>query len=150
MFNWVLNARSRNVWKFDIGLASPLHCVKSVRIRSYSGPHFSVIPDQNKSEYGHLLHSVSVKRFITDNFDFWVIWLINWLNKKFISFFYLTKCRYLRSLSTFIKSFNPLSVNPTKCSLPTNCLRVFEHFLVFVLKGLTIIRKNWVLNKISF
>ena len=46
---------------------SKLHCVKCVRIRSYSGPHFSAFglnterysvrmrenADQNNSEYGH-------------------------------------------------------------------------------------------------
>ena len=35
------------------------HCVKSVRIRSYSGPHFPAFGlnmDQNNSEYGHFLH----------------------------------------------------------------------------------------------
>ena len=51
------------------------HCVKSVRIRSYSGPYSvrkirSISPnsvrmlgntDQNNSEYGHFLRSVSQK-----------------------------------------------------------------------------------------
>ena len=35
------------------------HCVKSVRIRSYSAPHFpasGLNMDQNNSEYGHFLH----------------------------------------------------------------------------------------------
>ena len=54
-------------------LGRPYHCVKSVRIRSYSGPHFSHIfriqsecgnceknEDQNNSEYGHFLRSVYV------------------------------------------------------------------------------------------
>ena len=37
------------------------HCLKSVRIRSYSGPHFPafrLITDQNNSEYGHFSRSV--------------------------------------------------------------------------------------------
>ena len=43
------------------------------------------------------------------------------------------------------KMFNPLSVNPTKCSntlkqfvgrFPTNCLSVFDHFVGLALKGL--------------
>ena len=35
-----------------------IHCVKHVRIRSYSGPHFSrIFPGQNNSEYGHFLRS---------------------------------------------------------------------------------------------
>ena len=43
------------------------HCVKSVHIRSYSGPHFPAFglntvrmqekADQNNSEYGHFLRS---------------------------------------------------------------------------------------------
>ena len=42
-------------------------------------------------------------------------------------------------------SVNPLSVNPTKWSnrlkhfvgnLPTNCLSVFDHFVILALKGL--------------
>ena len=36
------------------------HCVKSVRIRSYSGPHFppfGLNMDQNNSKYGHFLRS---------------------------------------------------------------------------------------------
>ena len=50
------------------------HCVKSVRIRSYSGPHFllRISPysvqirenaDQNNSEYGHFLRSESFHIF---------------------------------------------------------------------------------------
>ena len=39
------------------------HCVKSVRIQSYSGPHFPAFgmrenANQNNSEYGHFLFSV--------------------------------------------------------------------------------------------
>ena len=37
------------------------HCVKSVRIRSYTGPYSVRMrenTDQNKSEYGHFLRSV--------------------------------------------------------------------------------------------
>ena len=33
-----------------------LHCIKSVRIRSYSGPHFSAF-GLNNSEYGHFSRS---------------------------------------------------------------------------------------------
>ena len=46
------------------------HCIKRVRIRSYSGPHFPIFglntpysdpmrenADQNNSEYGHILRS---------------------------------------------------------------------------------------------
>ena len=61
------------------------HCVKSVRIRSYSGPHFPAFglnterygisphsvrmrenADQNNSEYGHFLCSENVSRFIVE------------------------------------------------------------------------------------
>ena len=37
-----------------------MHCVKSVRIRSYTGSNFSALglnTDQNNSEYGHVLRS---------------------------------------------------------------------------------------------
>ena len=37
-----------------------MHCVKSVRIRSYSGPYFHAFTlntDQNNSEYGHFSRS---------------------------------------------------------------------------------------------
>ena len=46
---------------------------------------------------------------------------------------------------------NPLSASPTKWSntlkqfvrnFPTNCLSVFDHFVILVLKGLTAIVKN--------
>ena len=33
-----------------------VHCVKTVRIRSYSGPYFQVF-GLNNSEYGHFLRS---------------------------------------------------------------------------------------------
>ena len=39
------------------------HCVKSVRIRSCSGPHFSAFElntDQINSEYGHVLRNATV------------------------------------------------------------------------------------------
>ena len=48
------------------------------------------------------------------------------------------------------KLINPLSANPTKCSntlkqfvgkLPTNCLGVFDHFVILALKGLTNIHR---------
>ena len=41
-------------------LPHSLHCVKSVRIWSYSGPYFPAFrlnTDQNNSEYGHFLRS---------------------------------------------------------------------------------------------
>ena len=40
-----------------------LRCVKSVRIRSYSGPYSVRMwknTDQNNTEYGHFLHSVII------------------------------------------------------------------------------------------
>ena len=52
-------------------ITANLHCVKSVRIRSCSGPYFPAFglnrerygenTDQNNSEYRHILRSVSVK-----------------------------------------------------------------------------------------
>ena len=43
-----------------------VHCVKSVRIWSYSGPYFPAFglnTDQNNSEYGHFSRSDSNNRF---------------------------------------------------------------------------------------
>ena len=50
-----------NMFKQPLSKKS-IHCVKSVRIRSYSGPHFPVFglrknADQNSSEYGHFSRS---------------------------------------------------------------------------------------------
>ena len=48
---------------FDV--TSLLHRVKSVRVRSYSGPYFPAIglnTDQNNTEYGHFLRSVGLLR----------------------------------------------------------------------------------------
>ena len=42
------------------------HCVRSVRIRSYSGPYSVRIrenTDQNNSEYRHISHSVNFTSF---------------------------------------------------------------------------------------
>ena len=60
-----INAEWRNYDRNGKDICS--HCVKNVRIRSYSGPHFSafglnterygVDADQNNSEYGHFLRS---------------------------------------------------------------------------------------------
>ena len=45
---------------------------------------------------------------------------------------------------------NPLSANTTKWSntlkLPTNCLSVFDYFVILALKGLTIIAKLCILG----
>ena len=47
----------------------------------------------------------------------------------------------------FMIQFNPLSANPTKWSntlkqfvgnWPTNCLSVFDHFVILALKGLSV------------
>ena len=45
---------------FVIEIIYPLHCMKSVRILSFSGPHFPAFAlnaDQKNSEYGHYLGS---------------------------------------------------------------------------------------------
>ena len=47
---------------YPISSERALHCVKSVRIRIYSGPHFSAFvqnTDQNNSEYGQFLLRIS-------------------------------------------------------------------------------------------
>ena len=49
----------------DFVISGIFHCVKSARIRSYSGPYFPALglnTDQNKSEYGHFLPSVCFVR----------------------------------------------------------------------------------------
>ena len=46
------------------------HCVKSVRIRSYSGPFLVRMQentDQNNSEYGHFSRSVRTTHYIPSN-----------------------------------------------------------------------------------
>ena len=48
-------------------LLDEVHCVKSVRIQSYSGPHFPPVrmrekTDQSNSEYGHFLRSGSAPK----------------------------------------------------------------------------------------
>ena len=48
------------------------HCVKRVRIRSYSGPYSVQMPentDQNNSEYAPFLRSVNYNSFFTTNLD---------------------------------------------------------------------------------
>ena len=54
--------------------------------------------------------------------------------------------------------FNPLSANPTRWSntlkqflgkLPTNCLRVFAHFVRLALKGLTLVNLHDSLLAVS-
>ena len=57
------------------------HCVKNVRIRSYSGPHFPAFglntenTDQNNSEYGHFSCSVSndKKQRRKKQISFWIL-----------------------------------------------------------------------------
>ena len=60
------------------------HCVKSVRIRSYSGPHFPAFglnTDQNNSEYGHFFTQWNVMISFTSRKQF-----INWRNWE-VNFF---------------------------------------------------------------
>ena len=48
------------IFLFSITFINSTHCVKSVGIRSYSGPYFPAFglnADQNNSEYGHFLRS---------------------------------------------------------------------------------------------
>ena len=58
------------------------HCVKSVRIRSYSGPHFPAFglnTDQNNSEYGHFFTQWNVMISFTSRKQFihWRNWEVN-------------------------------------------------------------------------
>ena len=80
-----LNKKILALDRYQWYCTSVFHCVKSVRIRSYSGPHFSRIfphsdwirrdflriqsecgknPDQNNAEYGHVLRSFNYPKFI--------------------------------------------------------------------------------------
>ena len=67
----------QNFWKTAFekfeGKCSALHCVKSVHIRSYSGPYFPTFgltvrmrenAGQNNSEYGHFLSSVRLMKYL--------------------------------------------------------------------------------------
>ena len=63
------------------------HCVKRVHIRSYSGPYFITFllnKDQNNSEYGHFLRSVSSA---TDHLGYWQTKkiLFRYKNKVFVT-----------------------------------------------------------------
>ena len=53
-----------------------VHCMKSVRIRSYSGPYFPAFglnADQNNSEYGHFLRSGESYLFVEINEDTFIV-----------------------------------------------------------------------------
>ena len=61
------------------------------------------------------------------------------------TFHEITKLTYMK-ISKIKSKINPLSANPTKWSnilkqfvgnLPTNCLSVFDHFVILTLKGLS-------------
>ena len=112
------------------------HCVKKVRIRNYSGPHFNAFG----IEYLRIQ-----TLFMQWNVPFWRYSQIMWP---------IADCSLTQSLFTYLEHcsnppFNPLSANITKWSnalkqfvgnLPTNCLSVFDHFVGVALKGLTQIR----------
>ena len=54
--NWAEGNKSSSL----VSEISDMHCVKSVRIRSYSSPYFPAFglnTDQNNSKYGHFLRS---------------------------------------------------------------------------------------------
>ena len=69
-----LVGKSQKLSQESMTFLSNLHCVKSVRIRSYSGPYFHAFglitgrmrenTDQNNSEYGHFSHSVNDSNLI--------------------------------------------------------------------------------------
>ena len=83
----------------------PVHHAKSVRIRSYSGPHYSVRmrenADQNNSEYGHFLRSVpcrkETKMPTTQRFQlinkvilYWLNWFTAFMLKRSLFFVVIT------------------------------------------------------------
>ena len=64
VFHHTFYVAARLVQCFILSNACPFDCVKSVHIRSYSGPYFPAFGlrmreniDQNNSEYGHFLRS---------------------------------------------------------------------------------------------
>ena len=86
---------------------------------------------------------------------FLVLVTVNFL-EAFLKRSFMSKyCWYKKTFgNSFIysNSFNPLSVNPRKCSnilkqfdgcWPTNCLSVFDHFVGLTLKGLRTPASSW-------
>ena len=60
-FKLIILARPSRNSSYSTPSFGEFHCVKSVRIRSYSGPYsvrMQENTDQNNSEYGHFSHSV--------------------------------------------------------------------------------------------
>ena len=61
------SVKSRTIIDLLLVLGSLLHCVKSVRIRSFSGPYFPTFglnTDHKNSEYGHFLRGVTSHNFL--------------------------------------------------------------------------------------
>ena len=97
----------------------------------------------------------------------WMIgpyYTVNWWNnfKVFVGFLFLLRfnCRHnaIFQLKVLGIPFNPLSTNITKWSntlkqfiskLPTNCLSVFDHFMILALEGLKNIKvlEIWLFEK---
>ena len=144
-------------WSYD---TSKQHCIKSVRIRSYSGPHFPAFglntefcispysvqmrenADQNNSEYGHFFCAVQYSSHIQHWWEFCSYWNANPFNASFndnaefrTQYFLRLECEY--------SVINLLRANPTRWSntlkqfvgnFPTNCLIVFDHFVRLALR----------------
>ena len=76
---------------------SRLHCVKSVRIQSYSGPYFRAFElntDQNNSKYGNFLCSVNPTN--------WLIQFLREISSNIIyDHYFLRKFRKCQSSSIF-------------------------------------------------
>ena len=68
-------------------LAVNYHCVKSIRVRSYSGTYFAAFrlnSDENNSEYGHFLRGVFLRKTIHHRcFTKFEIPLCKWSSIKF-------------------------------------------------------------------
>ena len=61
------SVKSRTIIDLLLVLGSLLHCVKSVRIRSFSGPYFPAFglnTNHKNSEYGHFLRGVTSHNFL--------------------------------------------------------------------------------------
>ena len=66
-----------------------LHCVKSVRIRSFSTSHFpafGINMDQKNSEYGHFSRSVTLNSLFLSDYFFEVSCLVFFKQFKYVSF----------------------------------------------------------------
>ena len=69
--HWIVLERRRCCRKNKIEILANAHCVKSVRIRSFTGPYFpgfGLNTDQKKAEYEHFSRSGKQKKTLAENF----------------------------------------------------------------------------------